>query len=215
MLNHNTFISPEGLGHFRDRILVDSISQSDSFVAVPAGTTPKSYQIYYSKKEEPVGSGQYVYEVANPQPTTTISANTYYLISAGSPADVTRAPSVNALTSYVDGTINGEIIPAINNAVVSVDFSTSDGKISYTDGAGHTTKSTNAISTNTTGGDDTSSKIFLVGMTAQTTSNGTSRTYTQDTANVGSDGYLYSGSKKVATEEYVTSAIGAAIAASY
>ena len=45
---------------------------------------------------------------------------------------------------------------------------------------------------NTAGGDDTSSKIFLVGMTAQTSSNGTSRTYTQDTAFVDADGRLNS-----------------------
>ena len=50
---------------------------------------------------------------------------------------------------------------------------------------------------NTAGGDDTSSKIFLVGMTAQTTSNGNSRTYTQDTAYVGTDGHLYSNSVQV------------------
>ena len=45
---------------------------------------------------------------------------------------------------------------------------------------------------NTAGGDDTSSKIFLVGMTAQTTSNGNSRTYTQDTAFVDVNGRLNS-----------------------
>ena len=45
---------------------------------------------------------------------------------------------------------------------------------------------------NTTGGDDTSSKIFLVGMTAQTTNNGTSRTYTHDTAFVDANGRLNS-----------------------
>lgn len=56
---------------------------------------------------------------------------------------------------------------------------------------------TNTDTKNTTGGDDTSSKIFLVGMTAQTTSNGNSRTYTQDTAYVGTDGHLYSNSKQV------------------
>ena len=45
---------------------------------------------------------------------------------------------------------------------------------------------------NTAGGDDTSSKIFLVGMTAQTTSNGNARTYTQDTAFVDANGRLNS-----------------------
>ena len=45
---------------------------------------------------------------------------------------------------------------------------------------------------NTTGGDNTSSKIFLVGMTSQTSSNGTSRTYTHDTAFVDANGRLNS-----------------------
>lgn len=53
---------------------------------------------------------------------------------------------------------------------------------------------------NTTGGDDSSSKLFLVGMTAQTTNNGTARTYTQDTAYIGDDGCLYSNSTKVSVE---------------
>lgn len=59
---------------------------------------------------------------------------------------------------------------------------------------------------NTAGGDDTSSKIFLVGMTSQTTSDGTNRTYTQDTAYVGTDGCLYSNSSKTLT----TSQLGVA-----
>ena len=52
---------------------------------------------------------------------------------------------------------------------------------------------------NTAGADNTSSKIFLVGVTAQTSSNGSARTYSHDTAYVGTDGCLYSGSAKVLT----------------
>lgn len=50
---------------------------------------------------------------------------------------------------------------------------------------------------NTAGGDDTSSKIFIVGMTAQTTNDGHSRTYTQDKAYVGANGHLYSNGLQV------------------
>ena len=50
---------------------------------------------------------------------------------------------------------------------------------------------------NTTGSDNTSSKIFLIGSTAQTTNNGYIRTYSHDTAYVGTDGYLYSNNEKV------------------
>lgn len=50
---------------------------------------------------------------------------------------------------------------------------------------------------NTAGSTDTSSKLFLIGATSQTTS---SQTYSQDTAYVGTDGCLYSHDNKVLTE---------------
>ncbi len=57
---------------------------------------------------------------------------------------------------------------------------------------------------NTAGATDTSSKIFLVGATSQ---GANPQTYTQDSAYVGTDGCLYSGSKKViATGDAATSA---------
>ena len=81
------------------------------------------------------------------------------------------------------------------------------------DAAGHITgvtastlpASDNTDTKNTAGGDDTSSKIFLVGMTAQTSNNGTARTYTQDTAYVGTDGCLYSNGTKVSVEGHTHS----------
>jgi len=47
--------------------------------------------------------------------------------------------------------------------------------------------------------DNTDSKIFLIGTTAQTTAGGSLTTYSHDTAYVGADGCLYSNSAKVAT----------------
>ena len=55
---------------------------------------------------------------------------------------------------------------------------------------------TNTDTTTTTGATDTSSKIFLVGATSQSSA---PTTYSHDTAYVGTDGCLYSNSKKVAT----------------
>ena len=52
---------------------------------------------------------------------------------------------------------------------------------------------------NTAGSNDTSSKIFLVGTTQQTTSSNALQTYSHDTAYVGTDGCLYSGGEKVLT----------------
>lgn len=53
---------------------------------------------------------------------------------------------------------------------------------------------------NTTGGDNSAAtKLFLTGMTAQTTNNGSSRTYTNSNVYIGTDNCLYSNGKKVNT----------------
>lgn len=56
---------------------------------------------------------------------------------------------------------------------------------------------TNTDTTNTTGSTNTSSKIFLVGATSQESS---PVTYSHDTVYVGTDGCIYSGGNRVATE---------------
>ena len=58
------------------------------------------------------------------------------------------------------------------------------------------TPSTGTDTKNTAGATDTSSKIFLIGATAQ---DANPQTYSQDTAYVGTDGCLYSGGTKVLT----------------
>ena len=107
--------------------------------------------------------------------------------ATGSSTDYARAdhvhPSDSSKADKVTGGTSGNLVALDGNGnIVDAGVSASS--------AGSDTK-------NTTGGDDTSSKIFLVGMTAQTTSNGNSRTYTQDSAYVGTDGHLYSDSKQV------------------
>ena len=57
---------------------------------------------------------------------------------------------------------------------------------------------------NTAGSTNSSSKLFLIGATSQATN---PQTYSHDTAYVGTDGCLYSGSAKVATEQYVNNEI--------
>lgn len=61
---------------------------------------------------------------------------------------------------------------------------------------------------NTAGSTDSSSKLFLIGATSQAAN---PQTYSHDTAYVGTDGFLYSGNKKVATEEYVTNTFSTAM----
>lgn len=50
---------------------------------------------------------------------------------------------------------------------------------------------------NTAGSNDTSSKIFLIGTTSQTTGSNALQTYSHDTAYVGTNGHLYSAGKEV------------------
>ena len=235
MLNRS-FIGIEGLGRFRDKLLIDSVNNVNSYTVVPSGTIAKSYVTYYT-----YNSTTQKYSEADPQPEdgSTIAANTYWVIDAGSPVDPTRAPSVAAMTGYVEdeiSTLESSVNTSLGGKLSSVALDANTDTIYSNTGSGANTVATFAGGTgisvsssgttvtisatgtsNTTGTDDISSKIFLVGALAQSaaSSDGIARTYTQDTAYVGSDGYLYSGSKKVATEEYVTAAIGAAIAASY
>ena len=127
MIN-KAFISLEGLGHFRDSVLVSSIGDN-SFIPVPVGTKAKSYNIYY------VQSGT-TKIVANPQPTegTELVANTYWVLGPGSPDDEIRAPSVKALTTYVDNEIN-EVVESmgesLDNKVSSITYDSSTGQLSY------------------------------------------------------------------------------------
>lgn len=67
---------------------------------------------------------------------------------------------------------------------------------------------TNTDTKNTAGATNTSSKIFLIGATSQAAN---PQTYSHDTAYVGTDGLLYSGSKVVATQEYVNGLVANAI----
>lgn len=57
---------------------------------------------------------------------------------------------------------------------------------------------------NTAGSTNSSSKLFLVGATSQAAN---PQTYSHDTVYIGTDGCLYSGSKIVATQEYVNNAV--------
>ena len=85
---------------------------------------------------------------------------------------------------------------AIGNAIK--DLSISGKVITYTKGNGTTgtitTQDTNTDTKNTAGSTDTSNKIYLIGATSQAAN---PQTYSHDTAYVGTDGKLYSGSKVV------------------
>ena len=61
---------------------------------------------------------------------------------------------------------------------------------------------------NTAGSTDSNSKLFLIGATSQAAN---PQTYSHDTAYVGTDGYLYSNSKKTLVEQYGTDSTGIVI----
>ena len=72
------------------------------------------------------------------------------------------------------------------------------------DAAGHVTGITSGAATdtrNTAGATDSSSKLFLIGATSQTAN---PQTYSQNTAYVGTDGFLYSDSSKVLSEKSIS-----------
>lgn len=87
---------------------------------------------------------------------------------------------------------------------VDTNYTVLTGIHAVTDSRGHVTELTytaqnikDTDTKNTAGATNTSSKLFLIGATKQSAN---PQTYSQDTAYVGTDGCLYSGSKKVLTE---------------
>lgn len=106
MLN-KTYVSLEGLGHFKDTVIVSKINSNDSYTPVPAGTKAKSYNVYYKEV-----SGVKV--KANPQPAegTTLPGSTYWVLGSGSPNDETRAASPSAVKDYVDTAVFGAMAAA-------------------------------------------------------------------------------------------------------
>lgn len=95
-----------------------------------------------------------------------------------------------------------------NNATMNVPEITVDkyGRVTAVTNRVYTAKNT-ADTDKKTASSNTSSKIFLVGATTQSTSGQT--TYSHDTVYVGTDGHLYDTDALVATQPYVNSAINA------
>ena len=133
----------------------------------------------------------------------------------------------NTDTHWTSGLITGASATAKSNAAVTTNGNVylnlvendtvrhshnivGSGSVTVTSDANGkiTIKGTDNNTKNTAGSTDSSSKLFLIGATAQDTN---PQTYSHDTAYVGKDGCLYSGSKKVATEEYVSSTFSTAM----
>ena len=109
------------------------------------------------------------------------------LASNALPSSSYTASDVLSKLKTVDGTgtgLDADLLDGNHASAFATSTHNHDGTYSTTD-----TK-------NTAGATDTSSKIYLVGSTAQSAN---PQTYTHDTAYVGTDGNLYSGSSKTIT----------------
>ena len=149
--------------------------------------------------------------------TITLGSNTITPLTASSTLDASKLTG----TASVDTTGNAataDVADKVANALtLKVKTGTTEGTDLYTyDGSGVKTldikQGSNVTLTaaagsvtiaatntkNTAGSTDSSSKLFLIGATSQAAS---PQTYSQDTAYVGTDGHLYSNSKKVFTAD--------------
>lgn len=149
--------------------------------------------------------------------TITLGSNTITPLTASSALDASKLTG----TATVDTTGNAataDVADKVANALtLKVKTGTTEGTDLYTyDGSGAKTldikQGSNVTLTaaagsvtiaatntkNTAGSTDSSSKLFLIGATSQAAS---PQTYSQDTAYVGTDGHLYSNSKKVFTAD--------------
>lgn len=140
---------------------------------------------------------------------TTYSNMTAATSSAAGKAGLVPAPAAGKQTSFLrgDGTW---VVPTDTTYSTFVKSgsgakaglvpapSTTAGTTKYLREDGTWVTPPNTNTTNTTGSTNTSSKIYLVGATSQATA---PQTYSHDTAYVGTDGCLYSNSKKVLNED--------------
>lgn len=179
----------------------DHVHPSDSSKA-DAATTLAGYGITDAK----IASG-----------TITLGSNTITPLTASSALDASKLTG----TASVDTTGNAATADVAdkvaNKLILKVKTGTTEGTDLYTyDGSGAKTldikQGSNVTLTaaagsvtiaatntkNTAGSTDSSSKLFLIGATSQAAS---PQTYSQDTAYVGTDGHLYSNSKKVFTSD--------------
>ena len=131
------------------------------------------------------------YTLGKSVPSDAVFTDTTYANGTG--ITIGTGNAINHSNSVTAGTAGSS--SASSGSTVDVPYVTYDAQGHITASGTHTHTITGFATTdtkNTAGGDDTSSKIFLVGMTAQTTGNGSSRTYTQDTAFVDANGRLNS-----------------------
>lgn len=122
-----------------------------------------------------------------------VTAGTYRSVTVNATGHVTAGTNPTTLSGYgiTDAKIASGVITLGSNTITPL---TSSSTLDATKLSGTIPSGCYTDTKNTAGSIDSSSKLFLIGATSQTTS---SQTYSQDTAYVGTDGKLYSNSKEV------------------
>ena len=135
--------------------------------------------------------------------TWTTPANTTYANFTSAAAGLVKASGSSNTTAYVltgnhawtSAKLTDTTYTTFTTGVAGLAPATGSGKNTtayYLNGSGTWTTPTDTK--NTAGSTDSSSKLFLIGATAQAAN---PQTYSHDTAYVGTNGHLYSGSKEV------------------
>ena len=188
-------------------IFKGSLGTDGTITTLPAAASTNEGYTY-----KVISDGTYASQTAKIGDTFISDGSNWILIPSGDEPSGTvtsvKVQGSNGLTG--SGTVTSSGTITISHATGTGTSSSNSGRTyiqSVTlDSYGHVTGLTTATETvtnsdtkNTAGSNDTSSKIFLVGTTSQTTGSNALQTYSQDTAYVGTDGCLYSGGEKVLT----------------
>ena len=110
---------------------------------------------------------------------------------------ITPATTTSGITHTLPATSGTVLNTGTTSFTQSLTSGTKVGSIKINGTSTDLYAPTNTDTKNTAGSTDSSSKLFLIGATSQAAN---PQTYSHDTAYVGTDGCLYSGSKKVSVE---------------
>lgn len=129
-------------------------------------------------------------------------ASDFAISSAGIPTGGTTGQVLKKKSGTNYDTEWGALATSKGSATKGVYFDANGAvqEMSYTVGKSVPSNAVFTDTKNTAGSTDSSSKLFLIGATSQAAN---PQTYSKDTAYVGTDGNLYSGSKVVATQNMI------------
>ena len=188
-----------------------SASKLSNTSAIGSATQP----VYFNANGVPVAG---TYELNKTVPSDAKFTDTTYSNATTSANGLMSSTDKSKLDGVAQNANNYSLPTATSSVLggvkVGSNITNSSGTISLsksnvTSALGYTPPTANTDTKNTTGSTDTSSKIFLVGATSQAAN---PQTYSHDTAYVGTDGCLYSGSKKTSVDGHTHNYAGSSSA---